>query len=122
MVGCDLILTIFNHGFSCNNDFISEPAKVARDHSWRLGALLRDRSGSLPDNERIRVRFDSKLLEKLAGISGREVYAMNTLKSTQPTIVHEIKKILEDLANRLAAIDTFVIEFNANTDLPIVVE
>lgn len=108
--------------FPLKSSFFSEPAKVARDHYWRLGALLRDRSENISDSERIRVRFDSNLLEKLAGISGREVYAMNTLRSTQPTMVHEIKKILENLANRLTTIDAFVIEFTANANHPMVID
>lgn len=74
------------------------------------------------DKERLRVRFDAKLLEKLAGISGREVNEMNKLRSTQPRMVDGIENILKNLTTKLEAIHTFVIEFNANADHPIVVD
>lgn len=88
-----------------------------------MGALLRDRFGSGADYQRLKVRFASSVLDKIAGINGRECHDLNALRATQPSIKREIQEILENLANKLQQIDSFIkIEFSADSDVPFVVD
>lgn len=59
----------------------------------------------------------------MAGITGRECHELHALRATQPSIKREIEEILENLANKLQLVDSFIkIEFSTDSDMPIVVD
>lgn len=85
--------------------------------------MLCDRFDGDGVKEQLRVRFDDDLLARLAGISGRECRNLNDLRSTRPSVVHEIEQILVKLAAKMQAIDAFIkLEYTAESELPVVVD
>lgn len=86
-------------------------------------AVICDQFGNAGASEQITVRFDTDVLNRLAGISGVDCYNLHKLRSTQPSVIHEIDDILRRLTEKLQAIDSFLkLEFTAESDLPIVVD
>lgn len=56
--------------------------------AWSLGAMLTDNKGKL-----LRVRFNSEVLEKLAGVSPNEVHEMRELSRTRPQVQEELSEV-----------------------------
>lgn len=100
-------------------DNIAEKARVSKNQ-WKLNVLLTDQ---LSHNVTFAVAFATDVLDKLAGVSGREVHAMYTMRNERPQVETEIANILERFGEKLDELHTFMkIKFDATEIRPIVVE
>lgn len=98
---------------------IVQKARISKNQ-WKLNVSLTDQFSM---DVTMTVAFSPDVLDKLAGISGREVSQMFTKKSENPQLEIELNQILEGLCTTLNDLNTFMkIAFVENAELPIVVE
>lgn len=101
-------------------DAVTDRARVSRDHKWKLGVLLID---TPTKDGKLQVRFNSDVLDKLTGVSGREINDMYAMRNTHPQVADDIEDILDRLSAKLEELNAFLkIEFQNDSDSPIVVE
>lgn len=98
---------------------IVQKARISKNQ-WKLNVSLTDQFSM---NVSMAVAISPDVLNKLAGISGREVSQMFAKKHENPQLEIEIEQILEGLSTTLNELNTFMkIEFDENAQLPVIVE
>lgn len=100
-------------------DEIVQQARVS-NHQWKLGVQLSD---PYSRNATLQVTFSPEVLDKLAGVSGREVHQLFKMRNERPQIADELSAILNGLGEKLDEMHMFMkIQFDNNDDIPVVVE
>lgn len=101
-------------------DDIIQHARVSRHNKWKLCVLLTDRYSR---NVSLEVIFNSDVLDKLSGISGREMNQLAEQREERPQIHEQMAHILTGLSKKLEEMNTFMkIAFIDGHNHPAVVE
>lgn len=100
-------------------DDVIQQARISQ-HKWKLGVLLTD---PLSKNLTLEATFSSKVLDKLAGRSGREVHELHAVRTERPQVEDEIANIMQNLTDQLEVLDIYMkLEFNSSIEHPVVIE
>lgn len=100
-------------------DNVIGKARVS-NKQWKLNVSLTDRFSS---NMMIEMSFSADVLDKMAGVSGREIHQMHAMRNERPQIEEELEHILRSLSEKLDELNVFMkIEFNTGADYPVIVE
>lgn len=101
-------------------DEIRQAARVSNHppHEWKLSALITD---PLSQNVKLKVSFSPDVMDKLAGVTGRELQQLNSVRNERPHVSEEIAAILRRLGEKLEEMYMFM-KIQFDTDVPVVVE
>lgn len=98
---------------------IVDQARVS-NKQWKLRVLLGDK---LSQNETMEASFNPDVVDKLVGVSGRELHQLYTTRNQRPQVAEEIATILEGLTEKLDEMYMFMkIQFDDTSNIPVVVE
>lgn len=83
---------------------ITDRAKVSRQGKWMMGGSIADGLS----NDELHVRFKGEVVDKLAGMTGREMQQKYLIRREKPDVRDEIENILKHLGDRLEALNDFL--------------
>lgn len=100
-------------------DSIIQPgARVSRG-KWILGIVIEDAIS----RNKLRVQFDSPVVEKLSGVSAQEVCMIKKRSNEQPQYSDDLENILNTLAIKLQDLNSFLkLEYSSEMKYPSVIE